>query len=508
MRVYVTGKVTGMTKKDVKELVESKGHEFSSFTRNTDLLVYGLRAGPAKISNAHKWGVKTMSWEVFEKFKDSDEVVPDDGYIALDVEKRSGQSKFNVDESVEILWMNSLGFTKIDLTETKKLPNLTRLHLENNGLKEIDLTPLKNNQNLSWLMLSGNSLTGIDFSPLSTCQNLSTLELAGNQLQNIDLAPLSSCDRLYTLSLASNKIRNIDLNPLAHCRSLRNLYLSDNELDSVDMTSFSRSSSLNQLFLDGNSISYIDLSPIAIRSLNSLNLARNSITKIDLTGLQSCEYLGSLDLSYNKLKNVDLSPLSNLSRLWKLSLYGNGIRNLDLTPMAQLWGGGSYHYSKVVTNENIEMVYQNEDGYGNILLQIEDEMKLLLDPIYREQIKSADKHGLSDLKDRIIWIVGPELAKKIHVEEGWLGVKKRLWLQPKLVSLSALSMIELGGLERSIDDMISCIPNESSFAEGLSMVYSKAVMLLQKQLEDTGSTHDLDIEMMKKTEAAILIPQI
>ena len=39
MKVYVNGKIKGMAKKDVQKIVESMGHEYSSFTKNTDILV-------------------------------------------------------------------------------------------------------------------------------------------------------------------------------------------------------------------------------------------------------------------------------------------------------------------------------------------------------------------------------------------------------------------------------------------------------------------------------------
>ncbi len=67
MKVYVTGKVKDYTKKELKEYIESKGHEFKSFHKTTDLLIVAERPGKGRLSNAKLWGVKTMSWEEFEK---------------------------------------------------------------------------------------------------------------------------------------------------------------------------------------------------------------------------------------------------------------------------------------------------------------------------------------------------------------------------------------------------------------------------------------------------------
>ena len=38
MKVYVTGKVEGETKKSLKEKIEKSGHEFKSLTKATELL--------------------------------------------------------------------------------------------------------------------------------------------------------------------------------------------------------------------------------------------------------------------------------------------------------------------------------------------------------------------------------------------------------------------------------------------------------------------------------------
>ena len=63
--VYVTGKIEGMTKKDVEKIVEDKGHVYSSFSKKTELLVYGERAGPNKLETARSLGIEIISWEEF-----------------------------------------------------------------------------------------------------------------------------------------------------------------------------------------------------------------------------------------------------------------------------------------------------------------------------------------------------------------------------------------------------------------------------------------------------------
>ncbi len=66
-RIYVTGKIEGMTKEEIKVLVESKGHTFAPFSGKTEILVYGKRPGQAKLDKARALGIRVISWEEFMK---------------------------------------------------------------------------------------------------------------------------------------------------------------------------------------------------------------------------------------------------------------------------------------------------------------------------------------------------------------------------------------------------------------------------------------------------------
>ena len=65
MRIYITGKIAGTTKSDLKEILEEHGHVYDTFTKHTDLLVLGERAGPKKLEKARSWGIRVLSWEDF-----------------------------------------------------------------------------------------------------------------------------------------------------------------------------------------------------------------------------------------------------------------------------------------------------------------------------------------------------------------------------------------------------------------------------------------------------------
>ena len=65
-RVYVTGKIEGRDKTQVREYVESLGYQWSgTINEKLKYLVLGERAGPAKIEKAKTIGITMLSWEEF-----------------------------------------------------------------------------------------------------------------------------------------------------------------------------------------------------------------------------------------------------------------------------------------------------------------------------------------------------------------------------------------------------------------------------------------------------------
>ncbi|TFG34618.1 hypothetical protein EU527_02625 [Candidatus Thorarchaeota archaeon] len=67
MKVYVTGKVEGYTKEQLKAYIEGKGHKFISLNKSTDLLVIAERPGAGRLASAREWGIKAMNWDEFER---------------------------------------------------------------------------------------------------------------------------------------------------------------------------------------------------------------------------------------------------------------------------------------------------------------------------------------------------------------------------------------------------------------------------------------------------------
>ena len=65
-RDYVTDKIDGYTKKEVRALVEENGYQWpSTISKNLDFLVTGEKAGQKKLEKAEQLGIETIPWERF-----------------------------------------------------------------------------------------------------------------------------------------------------------------------------------------------------------------------------------------------------------------------------------------------------------------------------------------------------------------------------------------------------------------------------------------------------------
>ena len=65
--VYVTGKIPGLTKREVKSYIAQHGYEWASLSKKLDLLVIGEKPGSAKIEKARKFGLIIKTWQEFRK---------------------------------------------------------------------------------------------------------------------------------------------------------------------------------------------------------------------------------------------------------------------------------------------------------------------------------------------------------------------------------------------------------------------------------------------------------
>ncbi|MFX0206975.1 MAG: NAD-dependent DNA ligase LigA [Candidatus Hodarchaeota archaeon] len=65
--IYVTGKVSGMSKRELEEFVGQYGYEWASLSKKLDLLVIGENPGAAKLEKAKKYGLTIKTWDEFRK---------------------------------------------------------------------------------------------------------------------------------------------------------------------------------------------------------------------------------------------------------------------------------------------------------------------------------------------------------------------------------------------------------------------------------------------------------
>ncbi|MFX1515916.1 MAG: NAD-dependent DNA ligase LigA [Promethearchaeota archaeon] len=65
--VYVTGKIPGMTKREVENFIAQHGYEWASLSKKLDLLVVGEKPGAAKVDKAKNYGLTIKTWDEFQR---------------------------------------------------------------------------------------------------------------------------------------------------------------------------------------------------------------------------------------------------------------------------------------------------------------------------------------------------------------------------------------------------------------------------------------------------------
>ena len=65
--IYITGKVPGVSKRDLEQLVTQYGYEWAPLSKKLDLLVIGENPGTIKLEKAKKYGLTIKTWNEFKK---------------------------------------------------------------------------------------------------------------------------------------------------------------------------------------------------------------------------------------------------------------------------------------------------------------------------------------------------------------------------------------------------------------------------------------------------------
>ncbi|MFW9778641.1 MAG: NAD-dependent DNA ligase LigA [Candidatus Heimdallarchaeota archaeon] len=66
-KVYVTGTIPGMTKKEVQTFLEQHNYEWAAISKKLTLLIVGEKPGKNKLEKAQKYGIPQKSWDEFIK---------------------------------------------------------------------------------------------------------------------------------------------------------------------------------------------------------------------------------------------------------------------------------------------------------------------------------------------------------------------------------------------------------------------------------------------------------
>lgn len=99
-------------------------------------------------------------------------------------------------------------------------------------------------------------------------------------------------------------------------------------------------------------------------------------------------------------------------------------------------------------------------------------------------------------------------AMDIVENSGWSTLREILSELSNRVILQVLEMPELNGLLIPIDFFLSMVPNDTTFDDGCSEIYSKVLTALEKQIQLGGPTFEIDVDRMQTTQAARLIPAV
>ncbi len=176
----------------------------------------------------------------------------------------------------------------------ENLPQLKRIHLENNRITAIPAHIFDKNQNLKSVYLNNNNLKVLD---LNTFKLMNNIYLNDNNIDTV--LAIMDHNTVSKLEIRNNKLATLDLNAF---KSITNLDLSRNRITKIRPLNPKRSSVIRTLNLTSNRLKRFPLAVQALYELDQLNLSHN--------------YIG-LDPSFSEF------PFEKLLSIGKLDLNGN-----------------------------------------------------------------------------------------------------------------------------------------------------------------------------------------
>lgn len=294
-------------------------------------------------------------------------------------------------------------------------------------------------------------------------------------LSNKDLYYKSKGGHIKSIPLHANTTRvsldyrpldSIDLEPLRKCPMLRELSLKSCILNSIDLTPIENCTEMTRLDLRGNRLKAVNLSPLEnLAKLEYLNIASNGLHKIDLTPLTGLLHLKGLILRGNGLSELDVTPLALSSQLRYLT-FGSDVR-IVADHLLQ-------HYGPNLVRDNIEIFQESISTAANVV---------------RYLAKSGDCKELQKILLQMLKTPTRIMEKQYHI-------------------LQVLGLGEFAGLDSPMYKIIKAAPVTDGLEDFIGYIYREIVRLIQSQIDGGGFIAFFDIEKMKETYAAHLIPKI
>ena len=270
----------------------------------------------------------------------------------------------------------------------------------------------------------------------------------------------------HRVSLDYRPLDSIDLEPLRGCPLLEELSLKSCILNSIDLAPIEDCSKLTRIDLRGNRLKEIDLTPLSnLTKLEYLNIASNGLHNIDLTPLTGLMKLKGLFLRGNGLAEIDVTPLALSTQLRYLT-YGQDVR-IIADHLLQ-------HYGTNLVRNKIEVFQESIPAATNVV---------------RVLTRTGDCIELQKILLQMVNSTTRVMEKQFHI-------------------LHVLGMSELTGLDVSLYEAIKAAPVRKGLTDFIDYIYREIVKIMDDQINREGFIAFFNIEKMKESYAAYLIPKI
>nr|AGA84053.1 toll-like receptor 22 [Epinephelus coioides] len=205
--------------------------------------------------------------------------------------------------------------SKIQVSDFKKLSNLTELNLKWNIISEIDTGSFTNLNSLKMLNLNDNKLTGLGDNVFDGLGSLTHLRMNRNQIKTVASTSFKSLTNLMVLDISVNKLYRITNvhTILQHLPNLLELSVANNNLTSFQSWELTNSSlKLGQLDLSQNPIGDFRITADVFPNLTWLNTGGSSKRhhmKWDVRNKTFLRRVSTFDISGLQIPSEDMKTI-------------------------------------------------------------------------------------------------------------------------------------------------------------------------------------------------------